>query len=89
VYVIFKRGDFYKVNTMFKQLKKLNYKKKDETGQAAVEYMLIFAAVVVVIVLALNKQGFITVAVNKTLEVPIDLLADMADDFTYNHEGEY
>lgn len=50
----------------------------NKKGQNAIEYMLIFVAIVVVIVIAVAPNGFITQAVNESIDLAIGGLEDMA-----------
>ncbi|MCA9398212.1 MAG: class III signal peptide-containing protein [Candidatus Omnitrophica bacterium] len=47
-------------------------------GQNTIEYLLIFALVVVVILAALGPNGFMTQSVNRALEVSVNGIQNMA-----------
>lgn len=55
-----------------------------QNGQSTIEYILIFVAVVVVILIALAPGGFYTKAVNSSLDESIKGLEYMANSVTWN-----
>ena len=50
-----------------------------KSGQNAIEYILIFAAVIIVLLLALNPNGFITKAVDNSLNLSVEAIEWMAN----------
>ena len=49
-----------------------NYIIKDQRGQNAIEYLLVFMLVIMVMVTALAPNGFLTRAVVKTLDISMN-----------------
>lgn len=58
-------------------------KKFNRFGQNAVEYMLLTATVVVVILTAVGPNGFLTRAVNKSLDISVNNINHMAECICY------
>jgi len=56
------------------------YRINDKSGQNAVEYILIFTGVVLVIVAATNRQGFFTKILNKSLDLSVNGITTMAEE---------
>jgi len=54
------------------------------TGQSAVEYILLFAVIVIVLVVAMGPQGFLMDAVNKSLNLAFNAFETMANEACYN-----
>ena len=69
-------------------LKQVKSKNTPNRGQSAIEYLLLFAAVVVVMYLGLNPNGFITKGINASLQMPVDLVEHMAENTYFNLEDE-
>jgi len=58
---------------------------KNQKGQNMIEYILIFVAVILVILLAISPQGFYTQSVNKTLELSVNTIGSMAQSLNYDY----
>ena len=54
-------------------------KKSNTKGQNAIEYMLLFAVIVVVLMLALGPQGFFTQRVNTSIDMAVQGIEGMAN----------
>ncbi len=58
-----------------------------EKAQTAVEFLLLFAAVILVLVFAFAPRGFITNSINSAMEDSIDGIKNMADGVCYDSDG--
>ena len=54
------------------RINKNNYIIENQQGQNAIEYLLVFMLVVMVMVVALAPRGFLTRAVGKTLDISMN-----------------
>jgi len=63
---------------MLREIKRRN-RSLDRRGQNAVEYLLVFALVVVVIVLALAPNGFMTRAIDQSFDLAIDGMVNIVN----------
>ena len=61
--------------------------KKSKKGQSAVEYILLIASTVLVLVFVLSRQGIVTVAVNDSLDIAVDGIECMARQVCYKPGG--
>ena len=57
---------------------------KIKKGQLAVEYLLLFATVALVIFLALGPNGFMTKRIGQTLNASVDMVNGMVRNITFN-----
>ena len=53
--------------------------RQNKKGQNAVEYMLVFTVVVVVVIMALRPRGFMTKSIDESLELSVQGLEQMAN----------
>ncbi len=53
-------------------------------GQNAIEYMLLLAAVVLVLLVALRPNGFLTQALNRSLNASFSGVSEMTSGVYYN-----
>lgn len=57
-------------------------------GQNAVEYLLLFAAVLVILIVVLRPKGIMTKAVNQSLTLSFEGLDIMVNNISYNVYNE-
>lgn len=62
--------------------------KLNTSGQNMVEYMLIFAVVVIVLLVGFAPNGFITKSLNQTMNLSVVQLELMAEDTFHNVYAE-
>ncbi len=55
-----------------------------QKGQNAIEYLLLFAIVVIVLLLALSPNGFVTRSVNQALDLSVQGVESMANNIDFN-----
>lgn len=55
-------------------------------GQGTVEYLLLLAAVIVVVLFALREDGFVTQRTNKALDLATMALEDMAEETCFRED---
>lgn len=58
-------------------------------GQASIEYALVFAIIIIIVIAALKPNGFITKGVQMSINETVSGLENMANSVHYNVEGEY
>ena len=56
----------------------------NKQGQNMVEYILLFAIVIIVLLLALAKKGFVTQAINQSLDLSVTGIELMANSTYVN-----
>jgi len=61
---------------------------KSHSGQTMMEYILLFAVIIVVVLIALAPQGFVTKAIDESLDLSIQGIENMANDVFYNLADE-
>ncbi|MDO8580738.1 MAG: class III signal peptide-containing protein [Candidatus Omnitrophota bacterium] len=57
-------------------------------AQTAIEYILLFAAVIVVVIFALRKEGFLTQTIENSLNLSVEGLELMVNTLDFNVEDE-
>ena len=58
--------------------------KINRKGQIAIEYILLFAVILIVIAAALAPNGFMTKRINNTLNMSIGGIENMTNGITFN-----
>jgi competence protein ComGC len=56
-------------------------KRKNSAGQSMLEYMLLFAAVIAVLMVVLGPNGIMSQKLDATLDGSVDVIDKIADDF--------
>ncbi|MBF0385084.1 MAG: class III signal peptide-containing protein [Candidatus Omnitrophica bacterium] len=56
-------------------------------GQTALEYILLFTAVVLVLVVAFARSGFITRAIDRSVDESINGIGAMATEICFDRDG--
>jgi hypothetical protein len=68
---------------MFSYFKKI----KNQTAQNMVEYMVVFTAVLVVLILSLGPSGLITQQTEESIELAVNAIDAMAECICYDDDG--
>ncbi len=59
---------------------------KSNHGQNTVEYMLLMAVVIGVILVAVQNNGFLTLKINKSLDLAVSGIECMVSNISYGNE---
>lgn len=52
---------------------------QNDTGQNVVEYLLLFTAVLIILLLSLSKEGFLTKVIQNSMDLTVDGIELMAN----------